>query len=224
MQQIITPRNAITLVLTAKSKDFRLKLYETTFQMVCFIGAIGLLSLGSIVGVIFRNIPSCKPLGWVALILISLSSIAAMAYNISQLIPDVAKLKNPEKEASSPLLKDFNDDMDLINGLAKSFETHHLSYAKVMYANMARQMRERIGLLVGSLDKVGLIPIFLTAYLSYAKAIKEGIAFGPVEWISIALVLLYLFAIRMVSTAQWMESISEIYDHAIMIKTSSKQD
>ena len=222
MQNIITPRDAITLVLSKKSKDFRFQFYETALQKACFIASAGLLGVGLIAGISFRYVAQYDAFGWIALVSISLSSISAIAYNFSHLIPDVVKLKNPEKEVSSTLVKDFNDDMDLINLLATSFELHHLSYAKATYTNMARQIRERIGLLVGSLDKIGLVPIFLTTYLSYAKAVKEGIAFGPVEWVSIALVLLYLIAIRLVSTAQWMESVSEIYAHALIIKPTSK--
>lgn len=84
---------------------------------------------------------------------------------------------------------------------------------------MAKHLRERIGLLVGALDKVGIVPVAVTAYLSYAKAVKDGISFGTYEWVGIAFVSLYIFAIRMSATAQWMEHVAELYDHAHTART-----
>lgn len=219
MNKIITPSDAVTLVLERKTKDFRLKLYETSLQKISFIGAIASLIFGLITGVSFRYF-RFEWLGWAALICISIASVGAMAYQVAQLIPEVIKLKNPEREVSSPLVEAFNDDMDLIHELSISFEPHHLSYAKAMYTNMARQIRERIGLLVGALDKIGAIPVVVTTYLSYAKAIKDGLTFGPYEWIGISFVFLYLMAIRMTATAQWMEHVAELYAHAHAVRSN----
>lgn len=219
MNKIITPSDAIAIVLERKTKDFRLKFYETTFQKVSFIGSIASLALGLITGIAFHYL-HFEWLGWMALICISIASISAIAYQVAQLIPEVVKLKNPEREISSPLVEAFNDDMDLIHQLSMSFESHHLSYAKVMYANMARQIRERIGLLVGALDKIGIIPVAVTTYLSYAKAIKDGLTFGPYEWFEISFVCLYLLAIRMTATAQWMEHVAELYAHAHTVRSN----
>jgi hypothetical protein len=217
--EIFTPSNSIKIVLDRKTTDFRLTLYETRVQKICFIGSASSLTLGFVGGIVFR-IWNIDWLGWISLLAISAASVLAMAYQAAQIIPEVRKLKNPERDISDSLVSVFNDDMDLIHHLSSSFEPHHLSYAKAMYNNMARQLRERIGLLVGALDKIGVIPIVITAYISYSKAIKDGISFGPFEWIGISFVLLYLFAIRMTSTAQWMERVAEIYAHAYMIRVN----
>lgn len=223
MRKIITPSDAVEIVLEQKTADFRLKLYETSFQKISFIVSVSSLVLGFLSGVCFR-FWRIEWFGWSALVFISIASIGAMAYQVAQIIPEMIKLKNPEREVSSPLVKVFNDDMDLIHQLATSFEAHHLSYARAMYSNMARQIRERIGLLVGALDKIGIIPIAVTTYLSYAKAIKDGLTFGPFEWIGISFVCLYLLAIRLTATAQWMEHVAEIYAHAYKIQSNQRSD
>jgi len=220
MNKIITPSDAITLVLERKTKDFRLQFYETTFQKVSFFGSIGSLGLGVLAGCYFRYFQKIEQVGWIALFGISIASIGAIAYQIALAVPEVSKLKNPEREVSSPLVEAFNDDMDLIYQLSISFEPHHLSYAKAMYASMAKQARERIGLLVGALDKVGLIPVAATTYLSIAKAIKDGLDFGPYQWVVVAFVCLYFLAIRMTATAQWMEHVAELYAHAHTVRSS----
>jgi len=219
MNKVLTPKDAVRLVLERKTKDFRLQFYETTFQELSFKGSIFSLGLGIITGISFRY-SHIVWIGWLALICISIASIGAIAYQIAQIIPEATKLRNPERESSSSLVNSFNDDMDLIHQLSVNFELHHLSYAKGMYTNMARHMRERIGLLVGALDKIGVIPVAATTYFSYAKAIKDGLAFGPYEWIGIVFICLYLMAIRMTATAQWMEHVAEIYAHAQTIRST----
>ncbi|WP_194724282.1 hypothetical protein [Noviherbaspirillum malthae] len=217
--KIITPSDVVAIVLERKTRDFRLRLYENTCQKVFFIGSIASLISGVIAGILFRYY-QLEWLGWLSLISISGASISALAYQVAQLVPEVIKLKNPEREVSSPLAEAFNDDMDLIHQLSISFEVHHLNYAKVMYITMARQIRERIGLLVGALDKIGVIPVAVTTYLSYAKVINEGMVFGPYQWIGISFVCLYLLAIRMTATAQWMEHVAELYAHAQTMRSS----
>lgn len=191
MAQIITPKDAITIVLASKTKDFRLRLYETPTQKFTFVGSLASIVVGIVTGLSFRYTRQ-EWLGWIALISIAFSSFLALAYQVAQLIPELTKLKNPERETSSPLVEMFNSDMDLIHYLSSSFEAHHLSYARAMYSSMAKHIRERIGLLVGALDKVGIVPVAVTAYLSYAKAMKDGISFGPYEWVGISFVCLYI--------------------------------
>jgi hypothetical protein len=219
MIQIITPKDAITVVLACKTKNFRFKFYETPIQRITFFGSIVFIVIGIITGLCFRYM-RLEWLGWLALVCVASSSVLAVAYQVAQMVPEIVKLKNPERETSNSLVEVFNTDMDLIHQLSTSFEPQHLSYARAMYSNMAKHIRERIGLLVGALDKIGIVPVAVTAYLSYAKAMKDGISFGPYEWIGISFVCLYLLAIRMTSTAQWMEHIAELYAHAYTVRTS----
>jgi hypothetical protein len=220
---IITPKNAIELVLARKTSDFRFRPYETAVQKWLFLSAAiaALLSVAA---------ASTAPL-WTgqigvagALVLLLLSVILVAAHQVAIMLPEFRKLRNVEKEISNPLLTEFNDDMDLIGELATSCELHHLSFAKASYLRMARQLRERIAILVGAIDKVGVIPLAITGYLSYSKARKEALlSFGGIEWVSVAFIFLYLFAIRMSSTAQWMEKIAELYEHAIAVRSRSER-
>jgi hypothetical protein len=221
--EIITPNNVIKIVLDRKTTDFRLKFYKTSFQKFCFIGSVVSLIFWFVAGICFR-ITGVGWLGIVSLIAYFATTILVVIYQMAQIIPEARRLKNPERDISASLVNTFNDDMDLIYHLSTSFESHHLSYAKEMYGKMARQLRERIGLLVGALDKIGIVPIAVTAYLTYSRAIKEGLSFGPYEWVGISFVLLYLLAIRMTSTAQWMEHVAEIYAHAYSFRISRQSN
>lgn len=216
---LITPKNAIEIVLVSKTRDARFRFYETPIQKWCFFIAVGALIMGVVIAFMayfWKN----QYVVLAALIALLVSSLSAMAYQVSSMLPDLAKLRNVEREISNPLLTDFNNDMDLINELAQLFELHHLSYARANYVLMAKQLRERIAILVGALEKVGIIPLVITGYLSFVKTQKEGLVlFGGIEWVLVAFLFLYLFALRMTATAQWMESISEIYEQAITLRS-----
>ena len=215
---IITPKNAIHLVLARKTKDARFRPYETNFQKWSFFSATGLLCGGAIAAAVtyfYKN----SYVALAGLLMLLLSMIAATIYQIASALPDLVKLRNVEREISSPLLARFDDDMDLLNELSQSYETHHLVYAKESFALMAKQLRERIALLVGAVEKVGIIPLGATGYLSFAKAYKDGlVVFSGVEWAFAAFLFLYLFALRLSSTAQWMEQVSALYEQAVSVK------
>ena len=215
---IVTPKNAVEVVLDRKTKSLRFRFYETTVQKVLFWLAGGSLTLGGVLGTVVYVWRS----PWVALaalVLLLLAPLLAAAYQISMMLPEFMKLKNFEREISKPFVEEFNDDIDLISELARDYRMHHLMYAQESYSLMAAQLRSRISLLVGAIDKVGVIPLGITAYISVAKAHKEGlIVFGIIEWVLAGLVLLYLLALMMNGTAQWMDRMSLLYKQALSIK------
>lgn len=216
--QIVTPKNAIELVLARKAKTKKLQLYDNTLQKWLFILAVLFLILGATGGItayFWRQ----QNVAWVALSCLAFSAVFTTGYQLATVLPEFMKLRNAEHEISLPLVKNFNDDIDLIAELGRDFEPQHLRYARDNFSTMAHQLRARISLLVGAVDKVGVIPITVTAYISGAKAVKDGLlVFGGVEWVLFAFIFLYLFALRMCSVAQWMDRIALLYGEALASK------
>ena len=219
---LITPKNAIHIVLARKTKDAKFHPYQTTFQKRSFFAAAGLFCGGAIAAAVtyfWKN----SHVALSGLLMLLASTIAATLYQIASALPDLVKLRNVEREISNPLLARFDDDMDLISELSQTHERHHLVYAKESFNLMARQLRERISLLVGAVEKVGIIPLVATSYLSLAKAKKDGlVAFSGVEWAFVAFLFLYLLALRLSSTAQWMELVAALYEQAVAVKPERK--
>lgn len=202
--EILTPRSAIERVLTAKAQPKKFTFYDTKLQKWLFQLTILLLALGAIAGAVsYFSKNSNLALAGIALILSA--EVTFLAYWLAQLVPDLAKMRNPEKDFITPYVQTFNDDIDLISELVSTNDDHHLQYAAQGFSLLAEQLRARIALLVGAIDKVGIIPIGITTYFSAAKLLKEGAMFGGAEWVLLTLVLLYLFAIRMSLVAQWLE-------------------
>lgn len=224
MSMIITPESAIKLIISCKTQDFNLniKLYDTRLQKWLFwLSATGNMFaiIGGVINLHYKN----EVIALIAIICLFIAAIMMLMYQIASILPELGKFKNMERSVSNPLLAAFNEDIELMNELANTYELHHLSYAKVSYGMMAKQLRERISILVGAIDKVGVIPFLITGYISYANAQKQRLLqFDSPEWIGVALVALYLLAIRLTKTAQWMENVAEIYAHAIMLKSNGK--
>ncbi len=217
---IITPKNALEIVLEKKAKNKPFKIYKTKIEKFLFLACIATFLIGVFLGgttYFYRN----KIFFIIAIAALLTSIILMLLFQIVSAIPELLKLKNPEKDISSSLLRTFNDDFDLINELSSTFEIHHLRYAYNCYQFMGRQLRERISLIVGALSKVGIIPLAVTYYFSYSKIqLGNQVSFDKIEWFLVSLIFLYILAIRMTLTAQWMEQIAEIFNEAIKIKES----
>ena len=71
-----------------------------------------------------------------------------------------------------------------------------------------------------ALEKVGLVPLATTGYFAFLKTQKDGLQpFSDIDWVFAAFAFLYLVAVRMTGTAQWMEKMTEIYEQAIALKS-----
>lgn len=215
---LITPSKTIELVLSSTTKNTDFRFYDTELQKWLFKLSVGTLGTGVALALLLYVWKNEYIMG-VAFYALLTSSILATVYQAASLMPELAKLRNVEREISNPLLTSFNSDVDLIHELSQVSALHHLNYAKVNFALMAKQLRERISILVGALEKVGVIPLAITGYFYYLKAQQDKLTtFGGIEWILVTFVVLYLLAIRMAATAQWMEKVSAIYEQAAAIK------
>lgn len=216
--ELITPKNAVEMVLRRKTKDAKFQPYETTVQKWLLGFSIGSFGFGFLLALsthLWKN----EYLVLTALICVLASTLFAMGYQIASIIPELAKFRNVEKEVSKPFLTEFNNDIDLIYDLSQTCEIHHLCFAKANFVLMAKQLRERIGILVGALEKVGLIPLATSGYFAFLKTQKDGLQpFGDIDWVFAAFAFLYIVAVRMTGTAQWMEKMAEIYEQAIALR------
>ena len=219
---VATANDLITLVLNRTTKDFQFETGKNGWQKTIFVGALGLFALSAVLGVLSWWFERAG-ITIAAIVAFYLGAFFVFAYQASLLGSEMRKLKNPEREIISPLANTFIDSMDLIHELAASFQPHQLSYAHAVFERGAKQLRERIGIFVGALEKVGAFPLLITAYLSYLEWSKNGASFGSIELVGIAIAGFYLFAIRMILTAQWMESVAALYAHALQRVESTRR-
>lgn len=219
MDKIITPKHAVERVLAQKTQPFSLIPYDNKLQKLLFFSAIGAIGIG-LVNKFFGNNYAVISVKFFLLIAI----VLVLLYQISMLFSSMKELRHSEKSISNPIVKEFDSDIDLISELSKDFLEHHLEYAKNSFAQTADQLRERIGLLVGAIEKVGVFPLGIAAYLSVQEAVnKKVVIFSEIEIMLFGLIVLYLFAIYLVTVSHKLDQIVLIYDQALSLKRSNKQ-
>jgi hypothetical protein len=216
MKQPITSNDLIEIVLQHTTGDFRFEPYRTKPQKFLFWALVGCVacSIASGLASLLLNSRNWAFLGIVAF---QLGAAAVVLYQGALLWNEARRMRNPEKEIALPLTKSFSSTMELIHNLA-TFEIEHLRYAKDVFTREARHLRERIGLMVGALDKIGAIPLAVTSYLSYVKMSQADPSFGALEVVGLCFIAFYVFAIRMVGTAQWMEKVAILFEHALVAR------
>jgi hypothetical protein len=217
---IITARRAVELVIERKAKRTKQTLYDNNLKKYTFVGACVSMALGIGSGVIAR-VWQPPYIAFVPLGLVTLSAGLALIYQLAGAWSVFWEIKDAERTLGKQLADIFNDDMDLINEL-KDFEPHHLEYAKDCFSTLASQLRSRMSLLVGALNKVGIIPSIVAIYFSWMKAKKDGLVFDNIGWLAAAFGVLYLLAMRMESVAQWMDRSVLIYKQALANKDESR--
>jgi hypothetical protein len=67
----------------------------------------------------------------------------------------------------------FDEEVGLIAHLAGTYERHDLEDALDRVTLMATQLRSRLAITIGALDKVGVIPLAITAFFSLRTLLKE---------------------------------------------------
>lgn len=216
MTKILTPRSAIERVLVSTTRAKKFTFYETGFQKVCFCLSVLFVLIGVILGVVTYFVEN-RYFALIGIVFILVGEGFFLTYLGAQMIPELWKMRDLEKEFIDPYAERFNDEIDLISDLASSHQARHLTYAASSFSLLAEQLKTRIALLVGAIDKVGIIPLGITTYFSSTKISKEMVVFGSVDWVLAALVLLYLFALRMSLVAQWLER------QAALFRTAAEQ-
>ena len=118
----------------------------------------------------------------------------------------------------------FPAERNFINELAHTYEGRDLEYAHDVLALAVEHIRSRIAIMVGALDKVGIIPLAITIYFSVHKWLAEPrvsqseLEYAPV--IGGAVAFLYLLGIYNLGSLQRSERLCLLLKHAVEEKKS----
>jgi hypothetical protein len=219
---IITPQSSIEKVLYQKTKPLSISPSFTKAQKVWLYASGISLITGVLLGLLNKLLEN-DIVGVISIWLLLGSMISAVCYQISLVAPMLKEMKHSEKTVAENILSEFNNDIELIQCLSNDCSEHHLSFAKQNFIQLSNHLKSRINLLVGAIEKVGIIPLAVASYYSYKKASSgELISFGAIEIIATSVVVLYLFSIHMVTVSHKFERIALIYDAALELCKAKK--
>jgi hypothetical protein len=222
LSTIITPQSSIEKVLHQKTKPLSISPSFTKAQKIwLYTSGISLVT-GVSLG-LANKVFKIDIIGIMSIWLLLGSIVSAVFYQISLVAPMLKEMKHSEKTVAENILSEFNNDIELIQSLSQDCSEHHLSFAKQNFMQLSNHLKSRINLLVGAIEKVGVIPLAIASYYSYQKASSsELISFGAVEIIATTIVILYLFSIHMVTVSHKFERIALIYDAAFELCKANK--
>lgn len=197
-----------------------LKPWENRTQFILFMVSAISLCFGFFCAAA-THIWSEKLLAYTSLIFLIIAMVGSAAYQLAVVIPALKVLRHSEKNLTSPATERFNNDIDRISSLARDFERHHLEYARDRLTLIADQLRSRISFLVGAIEKVGILPLAVTGYLSAEKILSDSkLTSSGVECAFGALIALYLMAIHLLLVSQRLDRLVLIVRHAASKKSS----
>lgn len=131
------------------------------------------------------------------LVLISIGYIGIVVSNIAYIVEERKDLKmffkNPVKMILGNIRNESVVDMDLFKSIVDK-STSSLVYIKEHIENERIHFERRLGILVGALEKIGLIPGLATLYFAWAKAGESG-PFSIQTGTAISVFSLYLLAV-----------------------------
>lgn len=198
------------------SKD-KGKTYLTPFQkwtfwlMFGFFSTALILALSTKVEIYYWQ----KPF---ALILVLLAQLAGILFQLSFAFEAFKFFKAPTRHFLEPITKSSVRDYELAEYFSR-FTESQLYYVKERLLLESKHIHSRVSLLVGALDKVGIIPVLVTWILASFKYIASGsIVFEQIDWLVYGLLGLYLISLPILFFIHQLERYLLLVNTAIEIK------
>jgi len=191
--------------------------YENEIQKFSFIGmwiAFG-AAIAFALSTRFYDIGELK---LAALGLVVVAQIAAIVYQLSVALQGILVISQPALHFLHPLAISAQQDYELASKMS-ALNQHELDYAVKRLRLEISHIKSRIGLLVGAIETVGLIPISATtAFSLYTYFVDKKIEFTGLDWIVYAFMAFYLAIISVIFFSHKLERYALAIDTAIQLR------
>jgi len=195
--------------------------YQNNFQKYTFWGMVGFFVLALLIAISTKII---GPFSWqkiVALLLVAFSQISALLYQLSFIFQGFKVFQEPTRYFLEPISKSSAKDYELATSLIR-FDDSQLVYAKKRLNLESEQMKNRVGILVGAIDKVGIFPVAVTWGLAAYKYFYDGsLVFSQVDWLVYGLMGIYILAVPILFFVHKLELYTLVIDTAIELKKAN---
>ena len=197
--------------------------YQNNFQKYTFWAMISFFILAILFAVSTKFI---GPLPWqklIALVFVALSQISALLYQLSIIFQGFKVLKEPARHFLEPVTKSSAQDFELATSLSR-FEESQLEYAKNRLLLECEQMKSRVSILVGAIEKVGILPVAVTWVLAAYKYFDKGaLVFSEVDWLVYGLMGIYIIAVPILFFIHKLQRYILVVETSLSIKEANKK-
>lgn len=196
--------------------------YHNKFQKYSFWAMVLLFVLAIAVAISTKFI---GPYVWqklTALVFVALSQISALLYQLSFVFGAFKILKEPTRHFLEPVTRSSAKDYDLALSLLR-FDKAQLEYAKNRLLLECEQIKSRVNLLVGAIDKVGILPVAVTWFLAAYKYFDKGeLDFSEVDWLVYVLMGIYIVAVPILFFIHKLQRYILVIETTLNIKEANK--
>ncbi|WP_459893753.1 hypothetical protein [Desulfothermus okinawensis] len=194
--------------------------YQNKFQKYSFWAMILLFILAITVAISTKFIGLFSWQKLTALMFVALSQVSALLYQLSFIFEGFKILKEPTRHFLEPVTKSSAHDYDLALSLSR-FDVAQLEYAKNRLLLECEQMKSRVNILVGAIDKVGILPVAVTWFLAAYKYFDKGaLVFSEVDWLVYGLMGIYIVAVPILFFIQKLQRYILVIETTLNIKTN----
>jgi hypothetical protein len=227
MAEIVMLKNVLDDVLSSLRQVYHrpFTLFLNRPQKYSFWGMIAAFVCLCLFALLFSKVrwPEPQWAWWSTLALLSaLMCYASMAVNMVASAVGSLRLVLPPERIVEPIIAAFTAELALIARLDQTYEPLALAYALDRLTLVVTQLRARIALLVGALDKVGLFPLVIGAYFSLRALLKEQSPTpSELSWIvggTIGLGLVYMMAFGLMCWVQRLDEACMVLKYAVQAK------
>lgn len=126
------------------------------------------------------------------------------------------EMKNFEREFLSSVSSRLVERRAVVVRIGSGFSHQDILFARDYLKSVAVHLRSRISLIVGALDKVGVLPLAVSAAITLLKLKEAGTV--TVVWVAGTAVLafFYVLSVHMLDAAYTVERFVVLLDHAAM--------
>ncbi len=206
------------VLLEGTVKPFSMKPWDNAFQKWAFLSiALGFLlaAMSITMAIVFHK---QSLMGWLFLPAACLMLIGVLVYGYSVASALPKALTHAKEALVASAAEEFTHGIERILALTKQFEPRRLDYAHDCLAMVTEHMRDRMRIVFGPHEKLGIIPsvVAIFVYVREAHLSVGDLSVGAwvAAWAFIALIALYAMALYGVYISHKAEALILVLKHA----------
>ncbi len=189
---------------------------KTPLRSFLYVGKVQGLLLASMVLCSVSMVVSASLLSnkLVALVLLGLTVLISFVYAGIALAPMIKSLFNPSRHFLADLRQQHVEELDLLRRFSP-FSTRSLKSVAERLRARATNLRIRAALLIGSLDKLGIVPALVAFGFLFAEYQQEPTLGQFGYYLAAAFVSVHVVALLVSSTIERAENLARLLDQAV---------
>lgn len=153
-----------------------------------------------------------------ALLFVVVAQVLSLVYQMAIIFQSFQVLRVPTRHFLEPVTVSAAKDYQLASNMQR-FNLSQLEYAFARLSLEVAQIRSRVGILIGAIEKVGIVPVALTtAFSAYGYFADGKIAFEQVDWVVYALMGLYVSVLPVLFFSHKLDRYALVVETAIKLK------